>query len=179
MEKTLKRQYWERGVLGGLLVAAAIEYSALFYIADALVGKDYSAIPNPEARAAYCMICSLGPHEKAIIAESMVRPPDNELLGRIVADALRGLPTPQKQAASLALRERDDLRQHALTPVLRVADLCGYNKVVWSLGETPWGIAERWLQRDLSFLPWVDTAKKSPPDAAAQLDKVLTGASRI
>ena len=118
------------------------------------------------------MANSLAPHEKAAIAESVAHPVDNELFKRIISYTGPGVPTPDVTAAKRALEERDKLRRRALPPTERVANMCGYDKIVWPLGMTPWVIAERWLQRDQSFLTLIASAKKSPPDAAEQLDKL-------
>ena len=154
-----------------LLVIATVEYSTFFYAKDALSQKDYAVIPDPRTRVSYCMINSFLAHEKAVLAESVVRPPEPELFARISLEMIKSAATPEKRAAIDALKKRDELRQSALNHVGRVAAVCGYDKVDWSSDASPWAMIERWLMRDHGFLFSVETARRSSPDAAAQLKK--------
>lgn len=152
----------------GFLLLAFSAYSSLFYVEEVLSHRDYSVISQPELRVGYCIATSISILEKHALAETVARPPDDDMFSAVISQALLGEVTEQKQAALRALKERDELRRRAVKVVLDVAEKCGYDRVTWSPGDAPFKIAEKWLQNDATFSFFLETAKKPGPDEAAR-----------
>jgi len=159
-------------VLAGLLSLVSGVYGALFYAAEAMSGRDYSGIRDPQLRVGYCMVSSTSNPDKYMFAETAARPPDLALFSAVMPYALGGVITEHKQAAILALRERDELRLRAVRWSLRVADSCGYENVDWPQGTAPLDISMKWLEHDSTYLFFLERVK-SERDAAARVYDAL------
>jgi hypothetical protein len=162
--------------LAGALSIVAGVYAGLFYAADTVSQRDYSAIKDPQLRVGYCMASNTYNPDKYVFAETTVRSPDIALSAVVMPHALGGVITDQKRAALLALRERDELRVRALRLSFRVADYCGFRAVDWPPGTTPLDISVKWLQHDSTFLFYVERVR-SEPDAADRIYRTLAQSS--
>ena len=159
-------------VLIGLLSLVSGAYAALFYAADAMSGRDYSAIADPRLRVGYCMALNTFTPDKYLLAETTAREPKIEMYLVVMPHALAGVITEQKKAALQALRERDELRVHAIRSSFRVAEDCGYRKFAWPEGTTPLDISIKWLRDDPTFRYFLERVKATP-DAADQVYDAL------
>jgi hypothetical protein len=164
-------------LLAGLLALVCGVYAALFYAAEAMSERDYSAISDPQLRVGYCMVSSTFHSDKYLLAESAVRSPDLKMFSVVMPHALAGVITDQKRAAILALRERDELRTRAVRLSFRLAEYCGYEKVAWPAGTLPLDISMKWLQHDSTYLFFLEMIK-AEPDAADRLYDALRRKSR-
>jgi hypothetical protein len=107
-----------------------------------------------------------------MVAETAARPPDLELFLAVTPYALAGVITEQKQAALLALRERDELRGRAVRWSLQAANACGYENVAWPPGTGALDISMKWLRHDSTYLYFVERVR-SEPDAAARVYQAM------
>jgi len=162
-------------VLIGLLFLSAGAYAAVFYATAAMSERDYSGIADPQLRAGYCMLSNTSIPEKYLLAESTAHPPNLEVLMVVMPHALRGEITDQKKAAIWALRERDELRQRAITSSFRLAGICGYWEITWPPKVTPLDIATKLLQYDSTFSYFLERVK-ADPDATDRIYEALSGA---
>lgn len=171
----LPGQYQPRyKLLLSCLVTVFLAYSGLYYVEDLLSRRDYSLIAIADARVGYCMATSVSPFEKNMLAQSIARPNSSELYSIVLSYSLVGEVTAQKQGAIRALREREELRQHATQIALRAADKCGYDRVAFPSDISPWKIMERWLSHDNGFAYFLDRAKQSAPDDAEQAYRLVS-----
>lgn len=152
-------------VLVGILLLVAAAYGGLFYAVEAVSERDYSAINDPQLRVGYCMASNTSNSDKYLFAETTVRSPDLEMYSVVMPHALTGVITERKRAAALALRERDELRVRAVRSSFRVADYCGFLTVAWPQGITPLDVSMKWMQRDPTFLYYVERVKGEPDEA--------------
>ena len=162
-------------VLIGLLLLACGAYAAVFYTTEALSERDFSRIADPQLRAGYCMLSNTSVPEKYLLAESTAHAPNIDVLLVVMPHALRGEITDQKKAAIWALRERDELRQRAITSSFRLAGICGYWEVTWPPKTTPLDITTKLLQYDSTFSYFLERVK-ADPDAADRVYEALGGA---
>ena len=173
MEYQIARGYKPRyKVLVGLLSLVSGVYGALFYAAEAMSERDYSAIPDPQLRVGYCMVSSTSNPDKYMFAETTARPPDLAMFSSVMPYALGGVITEEKRAAILALRERDELRLRAVRWSLRAADACGYGNVAWPPGTAPLDISMKWLAHDSTYLFFLERIQFEP-DAADRVYDAL------
>jgi hypothetical protein len=154
------------GVLGGADLS-------LFYLEEAYSRRDYSTIPVATLRTAYCMSATATPYEKRVIADSLARPPEDQLFAIVLPYALVGEVTPEKRAAMRALLDRAESRGRATQHAVRLANACGYDDAAWAPGQTPLAVAATWLQRDAQFRSYVESGKRNEPDAAWQMYTML------
>ncbi|HKA60681.1 MAG TPA: hypothetical protein VKD28_18840 [Gemmatimonadales bacterium] len=162
--------------LAGALAIVTGLYAGLFYAADTVSERDYSAIKDPQLRVGYCMASNTYNPDKYVFAETTVRSPDLTLYSVVMPHALGGVITEQKRAALLALRERDELRVRALRLSFRLADYCGFRAVDWPPGTTPLDVSVKWLQHDSTFLFYVERVR-GEPDAADRTYRTLAQSS--
>jgi hypothetical protein len=155
-------------LIGCALFLGAINL-AMFYGAELLASRDFSAIPNANVRVAYCISVSATASEKRLIADTVSRPPQEELFATIMPYAVVGEVTAAKTAAMKALKQRVDWRGRANEHALRLAAECHYEGVGWRHGETPLNVAEKWLRADPQFADFLTAARRTEPDAARTL----------
>ncbi len=127
--------------------------------------RDYSRIPNAEARVGYCVVTTATIYQKRVIAETIVRPPDERLFDAVLVHAVTGEVTEQKKAAVKALRTRADAREHALQHAVWLAESCGYRQA-GLVHLLPFDLVVKWLRHDPGFRGFMGQYIQQRPDAA-------------
>jgi hypothetical protein len=160
-------------LLSVLLFLVLFNYGALSYFREALSGRDYSMIPDPKNRVAYCIVSSISNSDKNVLAETTAHPPDFDIYSKVMSQPQQTLNRKEVQIAIGALRKRDDLRQRAHKLSHAAAAACGFWQVKWPTDISPLDVSLKWLQFDSTYSRLVDSFR-SNPDAAQRLWIELT-----
>jgi hypothetical protein len=156
-------------LLLGALAFAGVGYAGWVVGSHMLDGPQVTL--DPLSQAGYCIAVNLSLPEKKTLAESLSRPSDPALVGRLLPLILADELTAEKRAASLAIRERDDLHYHSRQIISRLAAICGYDDLrISHRGPGPLELALSWLRYDPVFNSMLLDAGRQPPDAATRLD---------
>lgn len=156
-------------VLVGVLVLCGFWYAGWVFGNRTL--HDHEVILDPSSRVAYCVALKMTSSDKRIVADSLMRPSDPVLIGRLMPVILSGLPSEEKKEAGRAIEERDRLHNRTRQIIYRNAEACRFDEL--QLGGHPEALADlvvSWLQYDEAFNAMLAEATTRVPDALARLD---------
>ena len=155
-------------LLSVLAFLVLLNFVGLSYLREALTTRDYSMIPDPRNRVAYCMLSNITDADRNLLAETTAHPPDFDMYSRVMSLPRDAQDRKEVRSAIGALRKRDDLRALAHKASHAVAATCGYWQVKWPENISPLDVSLSWLQLDSTYLRLVDRFRSSP-DAAQRL----------
>jgi hypothetical protein len=132
---------------------------------------DSEPILDPSAEAAYCIAVKLTSNEKKTLADSLSRPSDPVLIGRLMPIILSGAPSTEKSDASRAIEERDRLHHQTRQTISRIAPICGFDeRRLVGRPETLLDLVVSWLRYDGAFNAMLSESFTRMPDALSRLD---------
>lgn len=159
MNENEKKRGNKLALLIGLLVFGFCEYYAVEYAQAWLDEPDYSSIPVADMRVGYCMMQRLNIKHKSMIADTMLRPPSEDMAAVVLPVAMNGPRSEEKRSALLALRQRQDLRLQAEQAVNDEAGWCGFWRGGVTPGVTPLEMATNWLSHDPAYIAFLKTGR--------------------
>ena len=131
---------------------------------------DSEPILDPAAEAAYCIAVKMTSTEKKTLAESLSRPSDPILIGRMMPFILSGAPSREKSDASRAIEERDRLHYQSKNAISRHATICGFDEQqLVGRPELLMNLVVSWLRYDDAFNAMLREALTRMPDALLRL----------
>jgi hypothetical protein len=131
---------------------------------------DSEPILDPSAEAAYCIAVKMTSNEKKTLAESLRRPSDPVVIGRLMPIILSGAPSTEKRDASRAIEERDELHRQTKQTVSRIAGICGFDeRRLVGRPELLLNLVVSWLRYDDAFNAMLSEAFTRMPDALSRL----------
>ena len=155
-------------MLSVLLFLVVLNFGGLGYLRDALSTRDYSMIPDPKNRVAYCMLSNITETDRNLLAETTARPPDFDVYSALMSLPKPALDRKEVRIAIDALKHRDALRDNAHRVGHAAAAVCGYWQIKWPSDTSPLEVSLKWLQFDSTYSRLVDRFR-SHPDAAQRL----------
>ena len=155
-------------LLSVLLVLVLLNFVGLGYLRDALSTRDYSMIPDPKNRVAYCMLSNITDADRDLLAETTAHPPDFDMYSAVMSLPKQMMNRKEVRIAIGALRKRDELRDRAHQLSHAKAAGCGYWQIKWPANMSPLDVSLNWLQFDSTYSRLVDRFRSSP-DAAQRL----------
>jgi len=131
---------------------------------------DSEPILDPSAEAAYCIAVKMTSNEKKILAESLSRPSDPVLIGRLMPIILSGAPSTEKRDASRAIKERDELYRQTRQTLSRIAGICGFDELrLVGRPDLLLNLVVSWLRYDDAFNAMLSESFTRMPDALSRL----------
>ena len=155
-------------MLSVLLVLVLLNFGGLTYLREALSSRDYSAIPDPRNRVAYCMLSNITDDDRNLLAETTARPPDFDMYSTVMSLPRDAQDRKEVRSAIGALTKRDRMRALAHKISHALAASCGYWQLQWPANLSPLEVSLNWLQFDSTYSRLVDRFR-SNPDAAQRL----------
>jgi hypothetical protein len=157
--------------LAGALALAGLTYGGLSGALDGEPPQSGAAIDSL-GEFGYCVASKLTLQQKRTIAESFARPADPVFVGRLFPLLLTDKPTPEKNAAISAIRERDTLHYRSREIAQRAGETCGYRNIQhFGPYLSVLDMVANWLQYDEAFKALLAEEKGRPLDAAARFDR--------
>jgi hypothetical protein len=132
---------------------------------------DRKPIHDSSAEVAYCIANKMTASEKKTLAESLTRPSDSVLIGKLMPIILSGLPSDDKKHASRAIEERDRLHTRTKEITSRLANICRFDNL--HRADRPDSMLPHvvaWLRYDEAFNAMLAEARKRTPDALSRLE---------
>lgn len=151
-----------------LLVLVLLNFGGMTYLREALSQRDYSVIPDPRNRVAYCMLSNTTDDDRNLLAETAARPPDFDMYSAVMSLSRDAQDRKEVRSAIGALTKRDNMRALAHKVSHALAAGCGYWQLEWPANMSPLEVSLNWLQFDPTYSRLVDRFR-AHPDAAQRL----------
>ena len=171
--RTIFGSRFHAALLSVLLVLVLLNFGGLTYLRESLSKRDYSVIPDPKNRVAYCMLSNITDEDKNLLAETTARPPDFDMYSAVMSLPRDTQDRKEVRNAIGALTKRDNMRALAHKVSHAVAAGCGYWQLEWPANMSPLEVNLNWLRFDSTYARLVDRFR-SHPDAAQRLWTALT-----
>ena len=160
-------------LLSVLLVLVLLNFGGMTYLREALSQRDYSVVPDPNNRVAFCMLSSITDEDRNLFAETTARPPDFDMYSAVMSLPRDAQDRQEVRSAIGALTKRDNMRALAHKVSHAAAAVCGYWQIKWPEGISPLEVSLNWLQFDSTYSRLVDRFR-AHPDAAQRLWMTLS-----